>query len=458
MKTKQKIHKYINLWQKFTSGSINRQIFGAVVVVGLLTGLVKLVSVGKELVVAWRFGTGDELDAFLIALVVPAFIINVVSGSLKVALIPTYIKVKEQQGMEAAQKLLSGSITGAVGLLALITAVTVTAVPWYLPALASGFTPKKLELTTHLLWAISPLIMLFGIVNIWGAVLNAGERFALAAFSPVTAPIATVILLLAFPTWGTFALAGGLILGGFTEIIVLGIGLRKQKINLLPRWSGFDSNLREVAHQYLPVTTGAFLMCSTNLVDQSMAAMLSPGSVSALAYANQVIALPLTLATLALGTAVIPYLSKTIAQKDWQKVKHTFKYYLKLIFTASIPLTILLIFASKLIVQILFERGSFTATDTELVSQIQIFYALQIPFYVSAIFVVRIVNSLGINYLLVWGSSINLLVNIVANYVFMQWFGIKGIALSTSCVYLISFVFVYTLTNKHLRKISQENE
>ena len=107
--------------------------------------------------------------------------------------------------------------------------------------------------------------------------------------------------------------------------------------------------------------------------------------------------------------------------------------------------------------QVLFERGSFNAEDTQLVSQIQMCYALQIPFYISNIFVVRLINSLGVNHFLAWGSSINLLVNIVANYAFVQWIGIKGIALSTSCVYLIAFVFLYTLTKKHLRKISLEN-
>ena len=453
MKTRLKNYKFLSLWYKFTSSSINRQIMRAAIIVGLSTGLVKFGSVGKELVVAWRFGTGDELDAFLIALVVPSFLVNVVASSFKAALIPTYIKVREQQGQIAAQNLLSSAISRALVLLALTIIVMELSASWYLPYLASAFTTEKLDLTIKLLWAISPFVLLSGIIVIWGAVLNAGERFALAALSPVATPLATVILLLFAPNWGIFTLAGGLIVGSLVEVTILGISLRKQKISLRPRWGKFDSNLQEVARQYAPVMAGAFLMCSTNLVDQSMAAMLDSGSVSALGYANRVIALPLTLTTLALGTAVIPYFSKTIAQQNWQKVRHTFRYYLKLIFFTSIPITIVFILSSKLIIKLLFERGSFTPEDTTIVSQIQIFYALQIPFYIAAIFVVRLVNSLGINYLLAWGSSINLLVNIIANYVFLQLFGVKGIALSTSLVYLISFAFLYILTNKHLQKI-----
>ena len=457
MSIKAKSLQYLNKWRQSSNKSINRQIFVATIVVGLLTGFGKFASVGKELVVAWRFGTGNELDAFLIALVVPAFIVNVVAGSFKSALIPEYIKVREQQGSEAAQRLFSGIAVWALGLLIVTAVLMVLFTPLFLPVLASGFSEEKLRLTTRLLWTLSPQILIYGVINVWGGVLNAGEKFALAAFTPVLIPFTTVVLLFALPNLGIYALAVGVICGSFLEMIVLAIGLHQQQVSFIPKWSGYDANIKQLVGQYLPVVTGAFLMCSTSLVDQSMAAMLDSGSVAALGYANRIIALPLTLATLALGTAVVPYFSKTIAQKDWRKINHTFNYYLKLIFYTTIPLAIALILGSKLIVKLLFERGSFNAEDTQLVSQIQLCYALQIPFYVSAIFVVRLVNSLGVNHFLAWGAGINLLANIVLNYVFVRSIGIKGIALSTSCVYLISFTFLYILTKKHLEKISLKN-
>jgi putative peptidoglycan lipid II flippase len=457
MKISGKITKYLDIWRDFAKGSINRQIFTATIIIGLLTGLSKFASVGKELVIAWQFGTGDQLDSFVMALVVPAFVTTVVANSLSLAFIPTYIKVRELEGDKAAQQLFSGILTRAIGLLVVTAIAIAVTAPLYLPLMASGFSAAKLDLTTRLLWWISPSILLYGIVNVWGGVMNAGEKFALAAVSPVMAPLATVIMLIAFPGLGIYALVAGLICGSLSEMIVLGIGLLRQGINIRPQWLKYDANLDLVIKEYFPVIVGSFLMCSANLVDQSMAGMLSPGSVAALGYANRVIALPLSLITLALGTAVVPYFSQTIAKKDWRQISHTFNYYLRLIFITTIPLTIFFIIASKLIVQVLFERGSFTAEDTQLVSQIQILYALQIPFYIAAIFVVRLVNSLGINHILAWGSAINLVANIIGNYVFSNWIGVAGLALSTSCVYLISFVFLYILTKKHLQKILLES-
>lgn len=446
--------KFLIFWQKLTSGSTNRKIFGAAVIVGMGVGLSKLASVVKELVVAWKFGTGDELDAFLIAFVVPSFINNVVAGSFNAALIPTYIQVQEKEGKKASQKLFSGAIVWSTGLLAITMLFMLTAAPLYLPRIATGFNAEKLDLTYKFLWALSPFLLLSGIHTTWIAVLNAGERFALASISQTITPTFTIILLLIGNSLGVFMLVIGLVGGGLLETVIIGIALHRQGVSLVPKWYGFDSNLSQVANQYTPMIAGAFLMCSSSLVDQSMAAMLSPGSVAALNYGNRVIALPITLTTTALSTAVIPYFSKMVAHQDWQSVRHTLKRYLGFIFVFTVPMMMLFIIFSEMIVQLLFQRGSFTANDTHIVAQIQTYFAFQIPFYVANILVVRLISSMKLNQILMWVSGFNLIINIVLNYLFMQWMGIKGIALSTSCVYVFCFLYLLIFVQKKLIKYS----
>ena len=97
----------LNWWSTWTEQSVNRRILAAIVTVGGFTVLVKLAAVVKELAIAYQFGTGDELDAFLIAFLLPQFAINLIGGSLNAALIPTYIQVREQEGQGAAQCVLS---------------------------------------------------------------------------------------------------------------------------------------------------------------------------------------------------------------------------------------------------------------------------------------------------------------------------------------------------------------
>ncbi len=439
-------------WQKLTSGSTNRQIFGAAVTVGIGTGFVKIAAVVKELVVAWKFGTTDVLDAFLIALLVPSFIINVIAGSFNAALIPTYIRVREQEGIKAAHKLFSGATVWSLGLLLITTILMLIAAPLYLPRIAAGFSEQKLNLTFGLLWAIAPIILLSGAITVWSAVLNAGENFAIAALSPIITPAMTIGFLLLVHSWGVFALAAGLVGGAVVEMIILGIALHRQGISLRPRWYGFDTHMRQVASQYIPMIGGAVLISSAGLVDQSMAAMLSPGSVAAFNYGNRVIALPITLLTTALSTAVIPYFSKMVAYKDWQGIRQTLKRYLWLIFCFTIPITGLFLVFSEQITQLLFQRGSFTSSDTYLVAQIQSCFAFQIPFYIANILVVRLISSLQFNQILMWVSGFNLIINVFLNYLFMRWLGIKGIALSTSCLYLFCFTYLLIFCQNKLQK------
>jgi putative peptidoglycan lipid II flippase len=443
-------------WQNLARGSINRQIFAAAIVVTIFTILVKLVAFSKESIVAWKFGTNDFVDAFLIAAIVPDFIVNVVAGSLNAALIPTYIKVREQEGNKAAEKLLSGATLCSLALLGSMTIFIIIMAPVYLPWMTVGFSAAKLALTFKLLYVTTPLVLLSGIIVLFSAVLNAEERFAFAALSPILTPAVTIVLLLLFgQSLGIFALAIGLVLGAILELILLGSVLSRRGFALRPKWFGLSPALRQVVKQYSPAMMGALLMCSTALVDQSMAAMLAPGSVAALNYASRVSSFPLMLGATAISTAAIPYLSKMIASGDWEGVNHTLRSFLALIFLITIPLTGLLVFLSEPIIQLLFQRGAFTAQETHLVAQILSAYALQIPFYIAGIFVVKLLTSLCLNHILMWVSVFNLLINVGLNYLFMQWLGITGIALSTSSVYIFSFFYVLFFAFKSLRKFSK---
>jgi putative peptidoglycan lipid II flippase len=441
-----------DIWNKFTKGSVNREILGAAAIVAAGTVFVKAIAVIKELVVAWQFGTGDDLDAFLVAYIVPSFIINVISGALAAAFIPTYIKVREQQGKDSSSRLFSGVMIWTSALLLLVVVAMLLTSSIYLPIIATGFDNNKLKLTFHLFFIMTPLVIVNGIGIIWGSVLNAGERFALVALLPIITPVITILLLLFVKSLGIDVLAIGLVIGATIESAVLGVTLFKKGILKWPKWHGFDTNQQDVISQYAPMMVGALLMCSTSIVDQSMATMLPAGSVAVLNYSNRIISLPILIISTALGTAVIPYFSKLLAQEDWISVRQTLKYYLKIVFAVSIPLTGLIIVFSEPLVRILLERGSFRASDTNIVSQVQSYFALQIPFYLGCSLVVRLIAAMRSNHLMMWGSAFNLAINIGMNYLLMQWMGISGIALSTSIVYCFSFLFLWFFANRLLNK------
>jgi putative peptidoglycan lipid II flippase len=182
-------------------------------------------------------------------------------------------------------------------------------------------------------------------------------------------------------------------------------------------------------------------MCGTILVDQSMAAMLGPGSVSTLNYAGKAVTLILGIGSISLGTAVFPHFSHMVAASDWAGIRHTLKTYTHLILLVTIPLTLILAYFSEPIVRLFFERGAFTSVDTWRVSQVQVYFLFQVPFYLLGILIVRLISSLNMNRIFMQAASINLLCKIVFNYLLMQRLGAGGIALSTTLMYMVSVIY-----------------
>ena len=443
----------LNFFRKTASDTTNRKIFRAALIVGCLASLVKLAATAKELIIARSFGRGDEVDAFLIAFVLPSFVLNIGMGALGYALVPVFVETRQKQGVEAAQQLFSSIMLLGVIALAGVAFLLGLAAPLYLPVLGHGFSAAKLDITRELLYLLLPWIIFSGVANLASSVLNASEKFALPALIPLLTTLITISLVLFNARhWGIFTLAGGAVAGSLLESALLLHLLRVQGLRFTLRWHGLDARVRLVLRQYLPMLTGAILMGSTSVVDQSMAAMLSSGNVAALGYANKLIAGITSIGAMALSTATLPYFSRMVAARDFAGCRHTLKRYSLLVVSTTVPFTLLLIAFSRPIVKALFQRGAFTAVDTDLVSWVQVCYAIQIPFYIWSMLFVRFISSIRRNDILMYVSAINLLLDVVLNLVLMRVWHVAGIALSTSIFYIVSWLMLSLWSLRYLSR------
>ncbi len=428
-----------------------RKILNAAASVAACSAVAGLASTAKELAVARWFGRGDALDAFLIAYLLPSFLVTLIAGSFNAAMIPTFIEVREGEGKEAAQRLFSGVMVLSLALLVGVSVLVGVLAPYFLPLLGSGFGPAKLMLTRHLLYALLPFIAMSGLAVAWTAVLNAGEHFGLPALSAVLTPLSIIaFLVLLGNVWGIYTLAVGTVTGVCLQASVLGWLLKVRGVRLEPRWYGLEPSLRKVVGQYAPMLAGALLMGSTELVDQSMAAMLEPGSVAALNYARKIVSIFIVIGATPLGTAALPYFSQMVASQDWSGCRHTLKVYSRAIVLLTVPITAGLVVLSHPLIRIVFQRGAFTAVDTGVVSRVQALLSLQIPFYFLAQLGVRLISALKKNWVLMAIAGVNMVVNVVFNLILMRYLGVAGIALSTSFVYLVSSALVYASIAKSL--------
>lgn len=430
-------------WLLGSSDSLNRRILRTALVVGLFTLLVKAGATAKELAVARTFGRSDALDALLIAYLLPAFVLGLLNGAFATAIIPALVEAREKRGSQAAQRLFSSAMIANALILAVMAIILGFLAPLYLPYLGFGFTPPKLLLTRQLLYVLLPFVLFGGLAGGAAAVLNALHKFAMPALVPLATPLLTILFIaLGAARFGAFVLAAGLTIGSVIEAALLAQLLLNQGMSLRLSWAGFTPEMRRLLGQYVPMLAGTFLMSSTGVVDQAMAAMLSPGSVAALGYGNKVVVLVLTIGASSLSTAIFPHLSRMLARNDWDQCRHTLKKYALMLIVVTVPLTAFLVLFSRPLVGLLYQRGAFSASDADLVSKVQIAYALQIPFNFCGLLMVRFLSAVRRNDVLMYLSGINLVLDIVLNLVLMRHWGVAGIALSTSLVYVFSCFFV----------------
>jgi len=425
-------------------------IFRAALTVACVTVVVKAGGVVKDLVLAKSFGRNDSLDAFLFAFMLPSFAMTVIMGALSAATVPVLVRTRQKEGLAAGRQLLA-TVTLLIG--ALLTGVAVLMAlfqPWYLPLLARGFSPEKLSLTREYLYVLLPWMVACGLSTFLAAILNAVEKFALPALIPLLTPLAIIVFITTGIKHGGLDLAMGTVAGSLLEASVMFYLARRHGILGAMSWHGLDENARTILRQAVPLMSGGFLMGGTSVVDQTMAALLAPGSVAAIGYANKITYSVLSVGAVALSTAMLPYFSRMVAANDWAGCRHTIKRYSVLVVSTTVPFTLLLILFSRPLVQLLFQRGAFTAADTALVSSVQTCYAIQIPFYVLSMIFVRFISAIHRNDVLLYASAINLGMDVVLNLVFMRIWNVAGIALATSIMYVVSFLMVSLWTVRFL--------
>jgi len=417
--------------------------------VSILTFASKLAGALKTIVIARYFGSAGILDAYLLAFLPISFLADSISGSMMNALLPAYVEQTEQRGRSAALTLYYGVQRRMfLGLVAVAVVLAVFAGP-VLRLLATGFDQEKIRATTNLMFLMLPILPLSALNICWRASLNAEEHFAIAAISPAMVPIFTVLALVTLTqAYGITSLAIGTVGGALIESLLLLYCVRGMGTPVIGRPGNSSAGLAGVFEQYLPAAGGSLVMNSSALVEQSMAAMLGPGSVAILNYGTRLVTVLIAIGPTAVSTVVLPWFSRFTARGDAAGLRRKILRYGLLGLGITVPATIALIVGSHLLVRLLFERGAFTTADTASVAQVQDFALLRVPFSVLLALLIPLVASLRRNVLLLMVALFGIAANVILSMLLMKPLGVAGLALSTT---LVNLLMVVVLSGQLLR-------
>ncbi len=428
----------------------HRAIFNTALLIAVLTLLVKLVTLGRDILAASSFGTTDANDAYLAGWVLPGFLIGIASGGFVGAIIPVQIETRRKSGRAREQAVLSEVMLLSAITYLVISGFLLASSRYLLPLVTQGYSANKFALALQLSMIMIPAALVGGMASLWSAMLNTKGRFGLVAIAPVVVPAFTAVVLLLAPNDQIEWLAAGFVIGTGLQTAILYFGLHREGMPVSFAWHGLLPETRAVLSQAGILAANGVVFGGLGVVDSAMAATLGSGSQSTLMYANKLIAPVLGISSVALGTAVFPYFSRLVADEDWDGLRYTLRTYTKLILAVAIPTAIGIILFARPIVRILFERGEFEAEDTDNVARVLSTYALLVPVETIAVMMSRLIVSMKAGRIMVLASIGIFVVNIMTDYIFKEIMGIQGIALATVLNQVISLSFLIFLW-RHLQ-------
>lgn len=350
--------------------------------VGSMTFISRILGFVRDTLIARAFGASMLSDAFIVAFKIPNLLRRIsAEGAFSQAFVPILGEYKTQRGFDETHALINRVATWLGLILVVVTLLGMLAAPFIVTLIAPGFqaNPTKMQLTVELLRITFPYIFFISLVSMAGGVLNTYNKFGIPAFTPVWLNVSMIAAVLWFADY--FAepikvLAWAVFVGGLLQLLFQ-IPFLKQ-IGLLPRFDfkRDDEGVWRILKLMGPALLGVSVAQISLILNTIFASFLATGSVSWLYYADRLMEFPTGVLGVALGTILLPSLSKAYASKDECEYGQLLDWGLRLTFILAAPAAVALAILATPLVSTLFFYGKFTPVDVAMTQQALVAYSV----------------------------------------------------------------------------------
>lgn len=346
----------------------------------------RVLGLVRETVIASLFGATGLVSAFRVAQIIPTMLYDLlVGGMVSSALVPIFSEQAERDrnALWHLASLILSLVTIILSLIVLIIELAASQVAFLM---ASGFDDELLATTAYLIRLTTPAVLFLSLSGVTTGLLHALRRFTLPAFTATIFNATIVVVALVGVGgfgWGIEALAIGLLLGALLQVILQLPGLRDARLRFV-----IDLHhpaLRRIGKLGLPIILGLIISQVAIALDRNFASRTGEQSIAWMQFATTIIQFPLGLISVAISLAILPTLSRlasvfTEIDASLDEFMDTLTAGLRLVLVLIIPATVALFILAGPIVALLFQRGHFTAFDTQQTSLALRFYLIGLPF------------------------------------------------------------------------------
>jgi putative peptidoglycan lipid II flippase len=420
---------------------------GRIFTVGGYTLLSRLTGLARDIMLAAILGATPMADAFFVAWRLPnSFRAIFAEGAFNTAFIPAYAHVHGEGGETSARLFADRIFT-----LLFLSQVVLLAVAWlFMPQamriLAPGFTedPEQRRLAIELTRITFPYLLLITLVTLYGGMLNVMQRFASAAAASIflnIAMMATLALAAFFPTAG-HAAAWGVLISGFLQYFLLAGDLASH--GGLPRFAPLrlDQDVRAFFRAIGPATIGSMGTQVAVFADTIIATFLPAGALSALYYAERLYQLPIGVIGIAIGTVLLPEMSRRLALGDHAGALASQRRAFEFTLLFSVPFVAAFVAVPDVITRAVFARGAFTKADAAAAGATLAAYAIGLVPFVMIRSAVATFYARKDTATPVKASLTGLTVNVLLKILLMGSLAQVGLALATAIGAWINLLLV----------------
>jgi putative peptidoglycan lipid II flippase len=413
----------------------------------------------REMVISHQFGTGGDLDAYLAAFRIPDILFQVVAGgALASAFIPTFASSWAQDDENGAWRLASSIINLVLAVTTGLAILAAVLAPWLVrTVIAPGFGPARQALTANLMRLMLLTPVIFGVSGVLMGILNARQHFLLPALAPILYNLGIIAgAIFLAPAMGVYGLAVGVVAGALGHLLVQIPGLVRYGMRYTATFGLRDAGVHEVGRLMLPRMVGLAAVQLNFLVNTILASSLVPGSLAALNYAWLLMLLPQGVFAQAVATAAFPTFSAQAASDQQGEMRSTLAATLRAVLYLALPAAVGLIVLREPLVEIIFQRGEFTALSTQRVAWALGFFTLGLPAHSVVEITVRAFYALHDTRTPVAVGIGAMGLNIVLSLLFIQvfqrmgWMGTGGLALSNSLATTVEMIVLLGILRRRL--------
>jgi len=407
-------------------------------VLGLVSG------VGADMILAARFGLSREMDALFIALTLPQLLFAILFSAGNAVLVPAFAHARAARGRESAWGLFNATVTLALLLFALLSALGVLASPCILSAIAPGLAVPTRALAIRLSRIVFWMILPAGVIQVMGAMLNSEQRFAApAALNFVQYSVIIACAWLGVPRWGITTVAVGYVVAAGLQLLMLGFSLWRIGGRYHPTLNLQDAELRTIGRLLWPTLVQGGISQGNVLFERAFASFLPPGSITALGYARRVLRAVSDIFLDSVSTAALPRLSALSAASDKPGIEDAIAFSVKLSVFLPLPVVTLLTFLNVPLIRVAFQRGAFDASATQITAGLMALYVLGVLPAAAAQMVILAFYAMRDTLTPLYLRVLTLAVNLVFDAALIRVLGPYGLALSLLLARLVGLVASY---------------